>query len=75
MNPDNCKLIRERIQEAGLSLSGSLPESWKHPKGRNPYAHIPKVIKHLFGCSYKDLPDDALPMVLEVIDHCEKNPF
>jgi hypothetical protein len=75
MNKENCSIVREHIVQAAENLKGRLPESFKHPKGRNPYAHIPKVIKHLCGASYKDLEDEALPLVLEIIDHCEKNPF
>ena len=75
MNVDNKRIILERIREAGKALEGKLPESSKHPAGRNPYAHIPKVIKSLCGESYIDLPDEALDLVLEIIDHCEHNPF
>jgi len=75
MNDDNKRLIRERINDAAENLKGKLPASHRHPKGRNPYAHIPKVIKHLCGMSYTDLPDEDLKAVLEIIDHCEKHPF
>ena len=75
MNVDNKRIILERIREAGKNLEGKLPKSHRHPKGRNPYAHIPQVIKSLCGESYKDLPDEALDVVLEIIEHCEKNPF
>ena len=75
MNEDNRRKILERIREAGKNLEGKLPKSHKHPQGRNPYAHIPKVIKSLCGESYRDLPDDHLDIVLEIIEHCEKNPF
>ena len=75
MNDKNKHLIRERINDAAQSLKGKLPPSEKHPKGRNPYAHIPKVIKHLCGMSYTDLPDEDLEAVLEIIAHCKKHPF
>jgi hypothetical protein len=75
MNVDNKRRILERIREAGKNLEGKLPPSRKHPQGRNPYAHIPKVIKSLCGESYTELPDEALDLVLEIIDHCENNPF
>tara|TARA_R110001583_G_scaffold12612_3_gene55790 strand:- start:617 stop:844 length:228 start_codon:yes stop_codon:yes gene_type:complete len=75
MNEDNKQLILERIREAGKNLEGKLPPSDKHPRGRNPYAHIPKVIKHICGESYTQLPDRDLPLVLEIIEHCENNPF
>jgi len=75
MNEQNKKLILERIREAAENLKDRLPPSDKHPVGRNPYAHIPKVIKHLCGASYTNLPDEDLPIVIEIIEHCEKNPF
>ena len=75
MNDDNKLIILERIREAGKNLEGKLPKSNKHPQGRNPYAHIPQVIKHLCGASYTDLPDETLDFILEIIDHCEHNPF
>ena len=75
MNNNNKQIILKRIREAGKLLEGKLPKSHKHPKGRNPYAHIPQVIKSLCGESYTDLPDDALSIVLEIIEHCENNPF
>lgn len=75
MNRENRKIVRERIQRAGRSLEGKLPDSPRHPKGRNPYAHIPAVIKKLTGESYTELPDDALQIVMEIIDFCENNPY
>ena len=75
MNEENKQLIRNRIREAGKALEGKLPHSERHPKGRNPYAHIPKVIRRLMGESYTQLPDEELPTVLRIIDLCEKNPF
>ena len=75
MNDVNRKIIYERIREAGKTLEGKLPDSDRHPKGRNPYAHIAKVIKSLTGMSYKDIPDQRLPVVLEIIRYCESNPF
>ena len=75
MNVENKRLILERIREVGKNLEGKLPPSRKHPQGRNPYAHIPQVIKSLCGESYTELPDSALEIVLEIIEHCENNPF
>ena len=76
MNEENNRLILERIRESAKRLEGKLPERLdRHPAGRNPYAHIPKVIKHICGKSYKDLPDEDLDAVLEIISHCEEHPF
>ena len=75
MNDVNKDTIRKKIAGAAENLKGRLPDSPMHPKGRNPYAHIPKVIKSTFGSSYVDLPDADLDLVLEVIEYCEKYPF
>jgi len=75
MSPDNQTLVRKTIQDAGRDLEGKLPPSKRHPKGRNPYAHIAKVIIDMTGSSYKDLPDNYLDVVLDIIEHCRINPF
>ena len=45
MSPEKQKIIRARILIAADSLKEKLPSHPAHPSGRNPYAHIPKVIK------------------------------
>ena len=76
MNNENCRLIREKIVEAAEALKGRLPDHPAHPQGRNPYAHIPKVIKDACGgVSYKDMPDEALSLIMDLIQYCEDNPF
>ena len=75
MNEENKIIIRKRIDEAAEMLKGRLPSSPRHPSGRNPYAHIPKVIISMLGKSYTQLPDSTLQEILEIIDYCEKNPF
>jgi hypothetical protein len=73
MNDENKLCIRQRIDEVAKMLQ--LPPSPRHPKGRNPHAHLAQVIKHACGMSYTQLPDDALPIVMEIIECCEENPF
>ena len=76
MMPEKQKIVRERILEAGKKLEGRLPDHPMHPRGRNPYAHISKVIKHSAGgVSYKELPDEAFESVILLIQYCEDNPF
>lgn len=75
MTPQNQKMIRDAILAAAKNLEGKLPDSSRHPKGRNPYAHIPKVIMSITGSSYKDLTDDYFDIVMEIIDLCERKPF
>lgn len=75
MSPENCKIIREAILEAAEVLQNHLPDHPKHPKGKNPYAHIPKVIKNISGHSYEDLPDEYIQDVLDIIEYCKEYPF
>ena len=75
MEEKGRKRVRKAINKAAEKLKGRLPPSDKHPKGRNPYAHIPKVIKSVFGVSYTELPDSEIGQVLEVISYCERYPF
>ena len=74
LTPENSKKIWNYIQEAGDKLVGKLPESHRHPSGRNPYAHVAICVKHKFGQSYKDLPDEQMDEVMEYIDNLVENP-
>ena len=60
MSPENQKQIWEEIRKTGDRLVGHLPPSPRHPKGRNPYAHVALCVKQEFGCSYKDIPDEKI---------------
>ena len=72
MTPENSKKLWKIIQEAGDYLQGQLPEHPNHPKGRNPYAHVAICVKNKFNSSYKDLPDEHLPKVIEFLDVIKK---
>ena len=74
MHDENSKRIWGYIREAGDKLVGKLPPSWRHPKGRNPYAHLAICVKGKLGQSYKDIPDDKLQEVLDYIDYLVENP-
>lgn len=63
------------IQEAAENLKDKLPQRPDHPRGRNSFAHIPKVIISLLGESYTKLPDDRFDDVTAIIKFCEENPF
>jgi hypothetical protein len=75
MNKQNQKIILEAIRSSASALDGLLPDSSRHPKGRNAYAHIPKVISSTLGSSYKELDDEYFEAVMLIIKHCEENPF
>ena len=75
MSPDNAKVGWARIRDGGDALIGRLPASPRHPKGRNPYAHIAKCIKSKYRYSYKEIDDDRVEEVLDYIDYLVENPF
>ncbi len=75
MSPDNAKVVWARIRDGGDALIGRLPPSTRHPKGRNPYAHIAKCIKSKYRSSYKEISDEKVDEVLDYIDYLVENPF
>lgn len=74
ITPENSKIIWSYILQAGERLTGKLPPSQHHPKGRNPYAHVAICVKSKFGRSYKELPDELVSDVIEYIDWLVENP-
>jgi len=75
VNEVNSKIVWSAIRTAGDSLQGRLPESHRHPKGRNPYAHVALCIKSKYKCSYKEIPDSRINEVIEFIDYLVDNPY
>jgi len=75
VDEERKKQLRQKIQEAGQRLEGRLPPSPRHPRGRNPYAHVAKVIKGILGMSYTEAPDELYDDIVSIIEHCERNPF
>ena len=74
MSPENAKLLFAYMQQAGQELVGRLPESIRHPNGRNPYAHVAICVKDKFGCTYKEIDDSLLEEVKRYIDQLVENP-
>jgi len=74
MTPENAKKVWNYIQAAGDKLVGKLPPSFRHPKGRNPYAHIAICVKGKFNQSYKEIPDEQIEEVFDYIDYLVENP-
>ena len=68
MNEENRKMVWARMQEAAEELRGKLLPSRRHPRGRNPNAHIAKCIKNRFRNSYRDIPDTKVEAVMDYID-------
>ena len=74
MNEDNRRKLWTLIQEAGLYLQGQLPDHPNHPNGRNSYAHLALCVKESFGNSYKDIPDENVPLGVDYINFLKENP-
>ena len=68
MNEENRQTVWARMQEAANELRGKLLPSRRHPRGRNPNAHIAKCIKNRFRKSYRDIPDEKVEAVMDYID-------
>lgn len=60
MNDSEKKEIWSLIIAQGELLKGKLKEDYRHPNGRNPYAHICSLIISEFGCSYKEIDRENL---------------
>jgi|TARA_R110000765_G_scaffold339131_1_gene429316 hypothetical protein len=75
LNEFNSKRVWNAIRNGGDYLTGKLPPSSRHPKGRNPYAHIAKCIKSKYKCSYKEILDEKVDEVMDFIDYLVENPF
>ena len=73
MNKDNASKLWKMIQEAGDYLQNKLPESSRHPKGRNPYAHVALCVKVKFGLSYKDIGNNNFKKVEEYLVFLKNN--
>tara|TARA_Y100000310_G_scaffold87806_1_gene84683 strand:- start:566 stop:787 length:222 start_codon:yes stop_codon:yes gene_type:complete len=73
VNRENRLRVREAIDRVAQDLV--LPPSPRHPRGRNPHAHIAKVIKSLLGISYTELPDEDTDEVVSLVEHIAEHPF
>ena len=74
MNKKNSSTIWKLIQETGDFLKGKLLPHPKHPKGRNPYAHVAICVKNKFNSTYKDIPDEKFDEVINYIKFLKENP-
>ena len=48
------------MRAVGDRLQGVLESDVRHPRLRNPYAHVAGCVRGKFGCSYGDLPDERV---------------
>lgn len=77
MSPELRKQIWVEMQAVGDRLQGVLRPDPRHPRGRNPHAHVAGCVKEKFGCSYKDLPDERVDEVrnyLQELEATERKP-
>ena len=60
------------VIEVAKFLDRKLPPSSRHPKGRNPTAHVCQMIRTKFGCSYKDVTNKE--KLVTYIDWIKQHP-
>ncbi len=48
------------MMAVGDRLRGVLKTDPRHPRGRNPYAHVAGCVREKLGCSYGELPDERV---------------
>ena len=75
MNETNAKKVWAYIRSSGDQLVGKLPDSPRHPQGRNPYAHLALCLRNKYGQSYKDIPDKDIDEVYAYLDYLVNNPY
>lgn len=73
MNAENRRRVQAAVKDAGEALDGKLP-SMTGLTRRNPWAHVWERIMDRFGCSYRDVDDDRVEEVLELIAWLRENP-
>jgi len=74
LNKENASKLWKLIQLTGDELLGKLPDHPKHPKGRNPYAHVALEVKTHFKMTYKDIPDNKFDEVVKYLEFLKQNP-
>jgi len=67
MDETNRKKIWKIIQNHGDFIKDKLKPHSRHPRGRNPYAHICTLITEHFNCSYKNVENSRVKELEEFI--------
>jgi hypothetical protein len=60
LSPELKREVWAEMRAVGDRLQGVLESDVRHPRGRNPYAHVAGCVKEKFGCSYGDMPDERV---------------
>ena len=72
MSPELKKEVWQEMRALGDRLQSVLLPDPRHPRGRNPYAHVAGCVKDHFGCSYGDLPDERVGELRDYLQALEK---
>ena len=72
LSPDIKSKVWADMRAAGDRLKTVLKEDPRHPRGRNPYAHVAGSVRDRFGCSYGELPDEKAPEVILYLEELVK---
>ena len=60
MSPNLRREVWAEMRALGDRLQSVLGSDPRHPRGRNPYAHVAGCVRERFGCSYGELEDERV---------------
>ena len=60
------------MRALGDRLQSVLRSDPRHPRGRNPYAHVAGCVREWFGCSYGELADERVEEVRGYLKELEE---
>jgi hypothetical protein len=72
VNPGLKKVIWQEMRSLGDRLKHVLEPDPRHPRGRNPYAHVAGCVRDHFGCSYGDLADERVGELRNYLQELEE---
>lgn len=72
MSPENKKRIQECVSRVGKDLEDKLKPIPEIPN-RNPYAHLWKKIKIVYGRSYTECSDDQVDEILNLLEQSKND--
>lgn len=72
LSPDLKREVWGKMMRAGDRIKPVLKEDPRHPRGRNPYAHVAGCVRDRFGCSYGELPDERVQEVIVYLEELVK---
>ncbi|MFA9197720.1 MAG: hypothetical protein ACEQSM_08990 [Aliarcobacter sp.] len=72
MSPELRREVWAEMRALGDRLQSVLRSDPRHPRGRNPYAHVAGCVRERFGCSYGELADERVEEVRGYLKELEE---